>query len=68
MKSGSRLLRYAVEAMLLAFGDDPSPLAETVRTLDDIITEFVISPISSFPNFEISHCGTPVAPKRVLWV
>jgi Transcription initiation factor IID, 18kD subunit len=35
--------------MLLAFGDDPSPLSETVRVLDDIITEFVLSLLYSYP-------------------
>ncbi|KAF2399215.1 TFIID-18kDa-domain-containing protein [Trichodelitschia bisporula] len=31
-----------LEAMLKAFGDDIKPLAETVRTLDDIVSEFII--------------------------
>ena len=33
--------RYTVEAYLFAFGDDRHPLPETVKVLDEIITEYV---------------------------
>jgi len=39
---GAQFPTEDLEAMLLAFGDDPSPLPETVRALDDIITDYVI--------------------------
>jgi len=31
--------RSSVEAFLIAFGDDDQPLPETVKVLDEIITE-----------------------------
>jgi transcription initiation factor TFIID subunit 13 len=31
-----------VRALLYAFGDEPDPLSETVRVLDEIVTDFII--------------------------
>lgn len=39
----------AVEAFLYAFGDDINPLPETVKVLDEIITEYVIRPSAPPP-------------------
>jgi transcription initiation factor TFIID subunit 13 len=36
------LTRPAVEAFLLAFGDNDYPLPETLRILDEIITDYII--------------------------
>jgi hypothetical protein len=33
-----------VEAFLIAFGDDDHPLPETVKCLDEIVTEYVFLP------------------------
>lgn len=36
-----------VEAFLIAFGDDDHPLPETVKCLDEIVTEYVAHAILS---------------------
>jgi transcription initiation factor TFIID subunit 13 len=36
------LTRSSVEAFLLAFGDNDYPLSETVRCLDEIVTDYII--------------------------
>ena len=41
-KSQPLFNRSAVEAFLLAFGDNDYPLPETVRVLDEIVTDYII--------------------------
>jgi hypothetical protein len=48
----------AVEAFLIAFGDDEQPLPETVKVLDEIVTEYVHL---SHPPFPISLFPLPNA-------
>ena len=36
------MLIWPVKALLYAFGDDQDPLPETVRVLDEIVTDFII--------------------------
>ena len=43
-----------VEAFLIAFGDDDHPLPETVKVLDEIITEYVF-PFSQTRSFISNH-------------
>jgi transcription initiation factor TFIID subunit 13 len=38
----SLLTPHSVEAFLLAFGDNDYPLPETVRVLDEIVTDYII--------------------------
>jgi transcription initiation factor TFIID subunit 13 len=40
--SETLLTPASVEAFLLAFGDNDYPLAETVRVLDEIVTDYII--------------------------
>jgi transcription initiation factor TFIID subunit 13 len=45
-----------IAAMLTAFGDDHEPLSETVRVLDEVITEYVFHPYSESRGFGSIVC------------
>lgn len=47
------LTQKEVEAFLIAFGDDDRPLPETVKILDEIVTEYVFTSVAPSPLISI---------------